>query len=69
MSLEEAARELGIDRKRLTQIELDRWDTIDRETLLKMKRLYGVKRLTDLFDFDSEGIQTPDYAGASLLAA
>lgn len=69
VTVEEAARELGMDRKRLTQIELDRWDSIDRETMAKMANLYGVKKLSDLFDLDPEGIRTPSYADTVLAAA
>lgn len=69
VTVEEAARELGIDRKRLTQIELNRWDSIDRETMLKMAKLYGVKQMSDLFDLDPDGIRTPSYADKVLAAA
>lgn len=69
VSVEEAAQKLGIDRKRLTQIELDRWDSIDRETVVKMVELYGAESLTDLFDIDLDGIQMTGYANAPLAVA
>lgn len=56
ISVEEVARAIGVDRKRLTQIELGRMKEIDTETLARLCQYYGVG-VADILEYDPN-IQT-----------
>lgn len=69
VSVQEVADAVGIDRKRLTQIELNRMERIDTETLTKLCQFYGVG-VGDILEYvedDAEKKSAPGpmiYAGA-----
>lgn len=58
VSVEEVAKAVGVDRKRLTQIELGRMKEIDTDTLAKLCNYYGVG-VGDVLEYDPNGIRTP----------
>lgn len=54
VSVEEVAKAVGVDRKRLTQIELGRMKEIDTDTLAKLCNYYGVG-VGDVLEYDPSG--------------
>ncbi len=59
VSIQEVAEAIGIDRKRLTQIELGRMERIEIETLSRLCAFYGIN-VGDIFEFDPNKKQAPD---------
>ena len=54
ISVQEVAGAVGIDRKRLTDIELGRFERIDRETLTKLCQYYDVG-IGDILEYVNNG--------------
>lgn len=61
--IQEVADRLGIDRKRLTQLELGRQSEIRMSELAELCKFYGVD-VGELLEFDPEGIRTPGLVAA-----
>jgi DNA-binding Xre family transcriptional regulator len=56
VSIQEVAGAIGVDRKRLTDIELGRFERIDRETLTKLCQFYEVG-VGDILEYVNNGGQ------------
>lgn len=68
VSIQEVADAVGVDRKRLTQIELGRMERIDTDTLAKLCAFYGVSSLVEILEYDPN-MQEAGYAAGSLIPA
>jgi DNA-binding Xre family transcriptional regulator len=66
--VQEVADAIGVDRKRLTQIELGKMKEIDTETLLKLCEFYKVG-VGAILEYNPDGIRTPGHAAPSLVTA